>query len=340
MPTPSVVCCDSSSSACCASSQRSAELGLALGTPHSRLGDNKNLQQLGREINKLRTHHLPFSTMTDVEMEDAPHDNDPVVSSFDVYVKPHLAGDLEMYVLQFPNRDSRQQYTSAKGSEPLKMRIKPKAGMVELDVPMEANRNYDKRKGLEWGSAMKKSAETKGNGSYGLPGGFGIGAAPPGGKAKLRAGIVDQEALQSQILADYQNAIRDERVLVKQTLGGQAMAKDDTTPQYMIGTFSGSRWRQIPLHRQSLTLHRSASSYTSRQRCPNAPAIPPHRCSVRARSGRSSTRSCSRSSSTHRRPYYPHDPQVQRRWRGRFNRYYGRPDHSCSIRGLEEPSFR
>ena len=150
-----------------------------------------------------------------------------------------------MYILQFPNRDSRQQYNRAKGSEPLKMRIKPNAGMVELDVPMDAHINYDKKKGLAWGGAMKKSMESKGTGSHGLPGGFGIGAAPPSGRGRGRGGIVDQEAIQSQILADYQNAVRNERVLVKQTLGGQAMAKDDTTPQYMIGTFSSSKTGRI-----------------------------------------------------------------------------------------------
>lgn len=178
--------------------------------------------------------------MADVDMEDASYDDDPVVSSYDIYIKPQLAGDLQMYVLQFPNRDSRQHYNTAHGSEPLKMRIKPNAGMVELDVPMDAHNNYDKKKGLAWGGAMKKSADSKGNGSHGLPGGFGIGAAPPSGRGRGRGGIVDQEAIQAQILADYHNAVRNERVLVKQTLGGQAMAKDDTTPQYMIGTFSGS----------------------------------------------------------------------------------------------------
>ncbi|KAH7355164.1 Sin-like protein conserved region-domain-containing protein [Rhexocercosporidium sp. MPI-PUGE-AT-0058] len=185
--------------------------------------------------------------MADVEMEDAPYDDDPIVSSYDIYIKPQLAGDLQMYILQFPNRDSRQQYNKAKGSEPLKMRIKPNAGMVELDVPMDASANYDRKKGLTWGAAMKKSAESKGNGSHGLPGGFGIGAAPPGGRGRGRGGIVDQEAIQNQILADYQSAIRNERVLVKQTLGGQAMAKDDTTPQYMIGTFSANQLHLTPV---------------------------------------------------------------------------------------------
>ncbi|CZS89298.1 related to RPC37 Pol III transcription [Rhynchosporium agropyri] len=191
--------------------------------------------------------------MAEVEMEhaDAPlgalEEDDPIVSSYDIYIKPQLAGDLQMYVLQFPNRDSRQPYNKMQGSEPLKLRIKPNAGMVELDVPMEVYSNYDRKKGLAWGGAMKKSAESKGNGSHGLPGGFGIGAAPPVGRGKGRGAIVDQEAIQSQILADYQNAVKNERVLVKQTLGGQTMAKDDTTPQYMIGTFSGNQLHLTPV---------------------------------------------------------------------------------------------
>lgn len=172
--------------------------------------------------------------MEDFQIE---HDPDPIKASYEVFVKPHLSANKQMYVLQFPNRDARQNYSKKNASEPLKMRIKPNAGMVELDVPMDVRNNYDQRKGATWGGAMKKSAETKGAGSHGLPGGFGIGGVPPGGRGRGARGIEDVQALQDEILANFENAIQREQVLTKQTLGGQAISNDETTPQYMIGTF-------------------------------------------------------------------------------------------------------
>ncbi|KAJ5042220.1 uncharacterized protein L3040_004774 [Drepanopeziza brunnea f. sp. 'multigermtubi'] len=183
--------------------------------------------------------------MEDVDMENDP---DPIKASYEVFIKPYLSADKQMYVLQFPNRDARQNYSKKNAAEPLKMRIKPKAGMVELDVPMDVRNNYDQRKGATWGSAIKKSAETKGAGSHGLPGGFGIGGAPPpGGRGRGARVIEDVRAVQDQILEDFENAIQREQVLVKQTLGGQAISNEETTPQYMIGTFLNDQLHLTPV---------------------------------------------------------------------------------------------
>ena len=81
--------------------------------------------------------------MGDVEIENDP---DPIKASYNVYIKPRIPADKEIYVLQFPNRDSKQHYSAANLSQPFKMRIKPNAGMVEMDVPMDAMRNYDREK--------------------------------------------------------------------------------------------------------------------------------------------------------------------------------------------------
>jgi DNA-directed RNA polymerase-3 subunit RPC5 len=120
------------------------------------------------------------------------------------------------------------------------MRIKPSAGMVELDVPLDAWRNYDREKGVKWGEAIKKSNTAKGGGSHGLPGGFGIGGAQSGGRGRAR--IPENEQLdQEKLLEDYPLAVSRENVLTKQTLGGQAVPNDETNPQYMIGTFRKGR---------------------------------------------------------------------------------------------------
>ncbi len=169
------------------------------------------------------------------------NDSDPIKASYDVYIKPRISSDKEIYVLQFPNRDAKQRYSAANMSQPFKMRIKPNSGMVEMDVPMDALRNYDREKGIKWGEAMKKSNMSKNGGSHGMPGGFGIGGAQPSGRGRGRGQNIDEELNQQRILEDYENAVKREQVLVKQTLGGQCISNEDSTPQYMIGTFRKSR---------------------------------------------------------------------------------------------------
>jgi DNA-directed RNA polymerase-3 subunit RPC5 len=173
--------------------------------------------------------------MADIDMED---ENDPIKVSYDIYIKPCISEGRQIYVLQFPNRDAKQRYSESNQSQPLKMRIKPEAGMVELDVPMDAWNNYDRGKGLKWGDAVGKSNVNKGGGSHGLPGGFGIGGGGGGGGGRGRGrGVEEEDIMQQRILADYANAVKREQVLVKQTLGGQTVPIEDTTPQYMVGTF-------------------------------------------------------------------------------------------------------
>lgn len=174
------------------------------------------------------------TTMTDID-QDHP-DPDPIKSSYDVYIKPSISGDRQIYVLQFPNRDAKQHYSQENNSQPLKLRIKPEAGMLEVDVPLDVWRNYDREKGVKWGDAVKKSDMAKGGGSHGMPGGFGIGGAQPTGRGRGR-GNVDDEFNQESLLADYSAAVQRDQVLKKQTLGGQSVLKEDTNPQYMIGVW-------------------------------------------------------------------------------------------------------
>jgi DNA-directed RNA polymerase III subunit RPC5 len=100
--------------------------------------------------------------MTDVVEDHA--DSDPIKASYDVYIKPGISGDRQIYVLQFPNRDTKQPYSQKNESKPFNLRIKPEAGMVEIDVPIDVWRNYDREKGIKWGDAVKKSSMTKGGG--------------------------------------------------------------------------------------------------------------------------------------------------------------------------------
>ena len=166
---------------------------------------------------------------------------DPIKSCYDVYIKPQISSERQIYILQFPNRDSKQHYSAANESKPLKLRMKEKAGMLELDVPVDAWRNYDREKGIKWGEAMKRSNMIKGGGSHGMPGGFGIGGAQPSARDRGR-GDAEDEINQQRLLEDYAGAIQREQVWTKQTLGGQTVANEGSTPQYMIGAFRDSTY--------------------------------------------------------------------------------------------------
>lgn len=160
-------------------------------------------------------------------------DPDPIKASYDVYIRPNLENGRQLYVLQFPNRDAHKKYNTAHNMLPSELRIKQKSGLLELDVPVDAWNNYDREKGIKWGDAMKKTS-VNGAVNHGLPGGFGIG----GGAIRQRnVGIEDDIGMQEQISRDFPNAITHQKVLTKQTLGGMTVPKEDTSPQYMIGTF-------------------------------------------------------------------------------------------------------
>lgn len=168
---------------------------------------------------------------------DIEDDLDPIVVEFDVFIKPQLEGDRKIFILQFPNREKSKPYDAKNGCAPTELRVKPKAGMVELDVPLDVHRNYDRAKGIKWGEAMRKSELAKGGGSHGLPGGFGIGGAAPAGRGRGR-GEAEEAEIQERLLANYDKAVEDGHVLKKQTLGGQFVAKNSTSPIYMVGTFT------------------------------------------------------------------------------------------------------
>lgn len=148
-------------------------------------------------------------------------------------------------LLQYPNRHHDQPYTATNNSKPLEFRIKPRAGLVEVDVPLNIHANYDREKGIRWGEAMRKSNMEKDGGVYGLAAGFGLGGTT---RRQARTGVNDEdlgskEASQEALLANFDDANNKGRVLNKQTLGGQINPIEGWTPNYFIGAFRGSRMK-------------------------------------------------------------------------------------------------
>ncbi len=193
---------------------------------------------------------------TDNSTPSADNDDgdDPIVASYDVLIKPQWSDGRQLYVLQFPNRDADDDYTSAKQSLPMELRIKPSTGLLELDVPVNVFSNYDRAKGAHWGEVLRKSTLMKSNtgtggtgGSHGLAGGFGIGGVAPG-PGRGRAKDEDLVAAQMEILEDFNDGITKGRVLNKQTLGGQTLPKDETSPNYYLGAFKGDQLHLSPVN--------------------------------------------------------------------------------------------
>ncbi|KAF6831738.1 DNA-directed RNA polymerase III complex subunit rpc37-like protein [Colletotrichum musicola] len=160
-------------------------------------------------------------------------DPDPVIASYDVFFNPSLPQGRKLWVLQQPNRTDPRQAT------PTEMRLKTRTGMVEVDVPIDYNQSYDKEKGMKWGRQLKASLESKNGGTHGLSGGFGVGAPPPRPKKRGDADLDDEMYL------EWPEAVRQDKVLRTQTLGGQC--PDHKEVQYMIGVFQGKDLHLTPV---------------------------------------------------------------------------------------------
>ena len=166
---------------------------------------------------------------------DDNEDDDPITATYPVFLNPALPSGRQLLVLQYPNRTDEQPRTA-----PTELRIKPVAGMVEVDIPVDsASGAYDREKGVRWGKGLHTSTAVKSGGSHGLAGGFGFGAVQQrggagGGRKKSAA-----DALDDDDILEWNEAVRQGKALTTQTLGGQYPDSNDV--QYMVGVFQGSK---------------------------------------------------------------------------------------------------
>lgn len=183
------------------------------------------------------TSQQPGTTITDDE-------NDPIVATYSVFVKPALPKHRKLVVLEYVNKTSPDP-NQLQQPRVLELRVKPNTGMIEVDVPIDTSDAYDKNKGIQWGVALQKSMEAKKGGSLGLAGGFGVGAAPPPRTGSRRGGGGgggnDDEAPQ----LTWAEAARLDKILRKQTLGGGRSAEEENT-KHMVGVFQGSMFPRPP----------------------------------------------------------------------------------------------
>ncbi|CAK7201742.1 hypothetical protein SEUCBS139899_004454 [Sporothrix eucalyptigena] len=193
-------------------------------------------------------------------------DPDPVVARYSVFLKPQLPAHQKLLVLQYPNRVDKGATGSGgaisfSGQQPTELRIKTGSGMVEVDVPLDYSSAYDRAKGVAWGSALATSTKAKAGGSHGLAGGFGVGGTQGnnrngggGGRAAAAAAAAAAQAeaegggRTTTSSTDWAEAVRQDRVLRLQTLGGMCPPARIAEAKWMIGAFDGGNLHLTPVN--------------------------------------------------------------------------------------------
>ncbi|KAI1469971.1 Sin-like protein conserved region-domain-containing protein [Daldinia caldariorum] len=182
---------------------------------------------------------------------DADADADPIIASYDVYANPQLPENRKLLVLQHPNRQGPVRAPYRQISE---VRVKNKSGFVEVDVPISyGHADYDREKGLRWGGALARSTAAKNGGSHGLSGGFGVGVpsrgagAGRGGAAGGATGKRPDDLERELSMLDWTEAVRQDKVLRTQTLGGQFPTEKETNCRWMVGVFKGDQLHLTPV---------------------------------------------------------------------------------------------
>ncbi|KAG6250423.1 hypothetical protein E4U23_001440 [Claviceps purpurea] len=169
----------------------------------------------------------------DAPVPESPPDDDPITASYNVFLNPSLPQGRRLIVLQQPNRTD-----NTPRPPPTELRLKSHSGMVEVDLPLDNTEAYDRDKGLRWGRILQSSMAAKNGGSHGLAGGFGFGAVQQRSKKKGEGDDMDE-------YMDWNEAVRQDKVLKTQTLGGQYPDTDEV--QCMVGVFQGKNLHLTPV---------------------------------------------------------------------------------------------
>jgi RPC5 protein len=171
-------------------------------------------------------------------------EDDPVISSYPVYLTPSNAPSLsfsrdaqphsaeKLFLLQYPAyRSADIPYNARNLQKPTSLRLKPSTGLLELDIPIDTKLNYNPHKGSSYATSLKWSRVAKAGGTHGLSGGFNTG---PVGRFMREDEDVDMETIPAH------SSISEEPILSVQTLGGKIVNPSPGDPIYMLGSFQNN----------------------------------------------------------------------------------------------------
>ncbi|KYK59137.1 DNA-directed RNA polymerase III subunit rpc5 [Drechmeria coniospora] len=182
--------------------------------------------------------------------DEADDEDDPITASYSIFLNPAPPLGRRLLVLQHPNRTD-----DTPRPPPTEMRLKAHSGMVEVDMPIDTAAAYDREKGLKWGRTLHSSMATKNGGSHGLAGGFGFGAVQQRGPGRKKTAADDDD----EGVLDWNDAVRQDKVLRMQTLGGQY--PDIEEVQYMLHHIDATTQQE-----------RNAASSAAKEAAPPGPA--------------------------------------------------------------------
>ena len=186
------------------------------------------------------------------ELKKSIQDANPILKQYKLFINDSKKRTL---LIQYPNREVGAEYRGANGQKPLELRMKPKTGVVEIDIPMEIHVNYDKEKGIEYGEAMRDSRVLQQGGSYGLSGGLCVGSKSSANDA--RRAPMPEGPSKEKLLDNFEDANNKGHVMNKITLGGRVVPFQDGDPIYMYATFKGGEQHRLNSYNESLLANRS-----------------------------------------------------------------------------------
>jgi DNA-directed RNA polymerase-3 subunit RPC5 len=175
--------------------------------------------------------------LTDENAQDG-DDEDEVVAEYDVFITPESEAE-QIYLIQYPTRQRTKPYNERERSAPKEMRIKPNSGFMELDIGLNVMQSFDRKKGLQWGEAIRMT-KAMGVTSFGLPAGFGKGSKANEIMSSERTNPLDDADRMEHMLNAFERSVSEGKVLNNQTLGGQIIKPEPGRPMYMLGAFRKS----------------------------------------------------------------------------------------------------
>ena len=158
------------------------------------------------------------------------HKLGPILKEYKLCINSQ--SDIRTMLIQYPTAE--RLYCEANKTKPLELRIKPKCGLVEIDIPLNIHQSFDKEKGIEYGQALRDSRVLQQGGSYGLAGGMGIGSRPI--KDSKSANKPEGPSME-KLLENIDDANNKGHVMNKITLGGLIEPVKEGDPIYMVATF-------------------------------------------------------------------------------------------------------
>ncbi len=179
------------------------------------------------------------STVVNEEVEEPlanfDDDDDPVVDEIPIFLNTTLSEDI--YILEYPGRSSKRPYVDINNCGILDSRIKPKSGVVQVDIPIDIERFYDKKEGEAWGN-LDVQTQTgvinhyDGTHYVGVMNKDGLHMAPVNGAALLRPsfGYIDKELHETREINRTVNAATAVKKDV-QAIHMTAKSSNDTAPR-------------------------------------------------------------------------------------------------------------